>query len=428
MGEVQTTSKLKKHMFHLVLITIAGAMIYGLPYFRSYFYDAYLETYNLTNTQMGMFGAMFGLFGMISYLFGGVVADMVSTRNLMSVSLILTGVGGILHLFNPSYVMLLGIYALWGFTSLFAFWPSLLKSLREIASENEQSKAYGFMDGGRGIVYAVDTVCLLAIFNFFQKKMGDLGGLNAVIIYYSAVAIVLGVALFFLMKEPQTDDVVAENKDDKIRLSQIKDVVKMPAVWILSAILCCAYVMNLAFWYFTPYATSNFGMAATAGAFVTAAAQWVRPVAAFGSGIIADRVGRSKVLYVTFLLMTIGTLLLVVMGNMTSMVFIIICIMIYIGMYGGYSLVFSMMGEGGIPLRMAGTAIGLVCTIVYLPEVLVPYISGILLDKFGDAGYRYMFIGIVIIMIIGILMLVVWDRYVKKLNESKAVAEISEEA
>lgn len=428
MGEVQTTSKLKKHMFHLVLITIAGAMIYGLPYFRSYFYDAYLETYNLTNTQMGMFGAMFGLFGMISYLFGGVVADMVSTRKLMSVSLILTGVGGILHLFNPSYVMLLGIYALWGFTSLFAFWPSLLKSLREIASENEQSKAYGFMDGGRGIVYAVDTVCLLAIFNFFQKKMGDLGGLNAVIIYYSAVAIVLGVALFFLMKEPQTDDVVAENKDDKIRLSQIKDVVKMPAVWILSAILCCAYVMNLAFWYFTPYATSNFGMAATAGAFVTAAAQWVRPVAAFGSGIIADRVGRSKVLYVTFLLMTIGTLLLVVMGNMTSMVFIINCIMIYIGMYGGYSLVFSMMGEGGIPLRMAGTAIGLVCTIGYLPEVLVPYISGILLDKFGDAGYRYMFIGIVIIMIIGILMLVVWDRYVKKLNESKAVAEISEEA
>ena len=46
-------SKLKKHMFHLVIITIAGAMIYGMPYFRSYFYDAYLETYHLTNTQMG---------------------------------------------------------------------------------------------------------------------------------------------------------------------------------------------------------------------------------------------------------------------------------------------------------------------------------------------------------------------------------------
>ena len=79
-------SKLKKHMFHLVIITIAGAMIYGMPYFRSYFYDAYLETYHLNNTQMGTFGSMFGIFGMISYLFGGVVADMFSTRKLMSVS------------------------------------------------------------------------------------------------------------------------------------------------------------------------------------------------------------------------------------------------------------------------------------------------------------------------------------------------------
>ena len=189
-------SKLKKHMFHLVIITIAGAMIYGMPYFRSYFYDAYLETYHLTNTQMGTFGSMFGIFGMISYLFGGVVADMVSTRKLMSVSLILTGLGGILHLLNPSYVMLLGIYALWGFTSLFAFWPSLLKSLREISNENEQSKAYGFMDGGRGLVYAVDGIAIVSIFGYFSKKSGDLGGLNGVIIYYSIIAIALGVLLY----------------------------------------------------------------------------------------------------------------------------------------------------------------------------------------------------------------------------------------
>ena len=418
MSEVQT-SKLRKHMFHLVLITIAGAMIYGLPYFRSYFYDAYLETYNLTNTQMGMFGSMFGLFGMISYLFGGVVADMVSTRKLMSVSLILTGVGGLLHLMHPNYIMLLGIYALWGFTSLFAFWPSLLKSLREIAGENEQSKAYGFMDGGRGIVYAIDAVCFLAIFNYFQKKMGDLGGLNAVIIYYSAIAILLGVVLFIIMKEPQAEDIVAENKDDKISVSQIKEVVKMPAVWILSAILCCTYVMNIAFWYFTPYATSKFGMVATAGAFVTAAAQWVRPVAAFGGGIIADKAGRSRVLYVTFSMMAIGTLLLAVMNGMSSTLFIVLCIIIYAGMYGGYSMVFSMMDEGGIPLRVSGTAIGLVCTVGYLPEVVVPFVSGKLLDAFGNEGYRYLFIAIVVIMVIGLLMLVVWDRYVKKLKAKK---------
>ena len=417
----EQTSKLKKHMFHLVVITIAGAMIYGLPYFRSYFYDAYLETYHLTNTQMGTFGSMFGIFGMISYLFGGVVADMVSTRKLMSVSLILTGLGGILHLLNPNYVMLLGIYALWGFTSLFAFWPSLLKSLREISNENEQSKAYGFMDGGRGLVYAVDGIAIVSIFGYFSKKAGDAAGLNGVIVYYSAIAIALGILLFFIMKEnkPDTTEKVGEQKE-KISLAQVKEVIKMPAVWILSAILCCTYVMNIAFYYFTPYATSRFGMVATAGAFVTIAAQYVRPIAAFGGGAIADKLGRSKVMYVTFSMMALGTLLMVVMGNMSSTLFIVLCIMIYAGMYGGYSMVFSMMDEGGVPIRVAGTAIGLVCTLGYLPEVIVPFCSGKILDTFGESGYRYLFIAIVAIMIVGILMLTVWDRYVKKLRAQNA--------
>lgn len=339
----------------------------------------------------------------------------------MSVSLILTGLGGILHLLNPNYVMLLGIYALWGFTSLFAFWPSLLKSLREISNENEQSKAYGFMDGGRGLVYAVDGIAIVSIFGYFSKKAGDAAGLNGVIVYYSAIAIALGILLFFIMKEnkPDTTEKVGEQKE-KISLAQVKEVIKMPAVWILSAILCCTYVMNIAFYYFTPYATSRFGMVATAGAFVTIAAQYVRPIAAFGGGAIADKLGRSKVMYVTFSMMALGTLLMVVMGNMSSTLFIVLCIMIYAGMYGGYSMVFSMMDEGGVPIRVAGTAIGLVCTLGYLPEVIVPFCSGKILDTFGESGYRYLFIAIVAIMIVGILMLTVWDRYVKKLRAQNA--------
>lgn len=83
-----TQSKLKKNMLRLILISIAGTMIYGLPYFRSYYYDAYLQTYGLTNSQMGMFGSIFGIMGACSYLFGGVVADMFSARKLMTISMI----------------------------------------------------------------------------------------------------------------------------------------------------------------------------------------------------------------------------------------------------------------------------------------------------------------------------------------------------
>ncbi len=414
MGMEQQQSKLKQNMFTLVVITIAAAMIYGLPYFRSYYYDAYMATYHLTNTQMGTFGSMFGIFGAISYLFGGVVADVVSTRKVMSISLILTGVGGILHLMNPGYGMLLFIYAMWGFTSLFAFWPAVVKSLREISNENEQSKAVGFMDGGRGIVYAIDSICYVSIFAYFSAKISDAAGLRGIIIYYTAVNFILGILVFILLPEKKAE---GYEKRDKISLAAVAKVIKIPGVWILSAILLCTYVMNMSFYYFTPYATSRFGMAATAGALVTVAAQYVRPIAAFGGGAIADKKGRSKLLYCTFSLMGICTLLMLVMGNMSSKTFVVLCILIYFGMFAAYNVVFSMMEEGGVPIDVAATATGLICTIGYLPEIIVPFFAGKLLDGYGEGGYKYLFITIVVLMVIGIVMLRVWDRYQKNMKK-----------
>ncbi len=422
MSEIKT-SKLKRNIWRLVLITIAGSMIYGLPYFRSYYYDAYLEAYNLTNTQMGMFGTMFGIFGMISYLFGGVVADMISPRKLMSISLVLTGLGGLLHLMHPSYGMLLFIYILWGFTSLFAFWPSLLKALRQLAGPDEQSKATGFMDGGRGIVNAIHLAVTLAIFNYFSKKASELAGLNGVIIFYSAVVILLGILLFFLMKEETQLE-----KAQKFNFKEVISVLKLPAVWILSLVLCCTYTMNIMFYYFTPYSTSVLGVAATGAAMVTMLAQYIRPLGCFTGGIAADRLGRSKVMYCTFTVMAICTAILAFAGGMSVPLFVVLCVVIYFAMYAGYSLVFSMLPEGGVPEKAAGTAIGLVCTLGYLPEVFCPVVTGKVLDTLGDAGYKPLFIGIMVIMIIGIGSLILWDNYIKRLKAKKAEAPVIEES
>lgn len=416
----KVASKLKQNIWRLVILAIAGSMIYGLPYFRSYYYDAYMEVYHLTNAQMGAFGSIFGVMGAISYLFGGVVADIISPRKLMSISLILTGLGGFLHIFNPGFYMLVFIYLLWGFTSLFAFWPSLLKGLRQIANENEQSKAYGFMDGGRGVVNAVHLAITLAIFNFLSKTAGDMAGLNGVIIFYAAVCIVLGILVFCFMKEEKTEK-NTEEKSDSLNIRQIVDVVKMPAVWILSLILCCTYTMNILFYYFTPYATSNFGMTAAAGAVVTILAQYIRPVAAFGGGITADRIGRSRVMYITFGLMAACTFVILFSKNLSPAMFTVLCVLIYAGMYGGYSMVFSMMDEGGIPMKVSGTATGLICTIGYLPEVICPFFAGKLLDAFADKGYTYLFLFLGVMMVLGIVMLLIWDGYRKHLKQSSSL-------
>lgn len=411
-----TQSKLKKNMLRLILISIAGTMIYGLPYFRSYYYDAYLQTYGLTNAQMGMFGSIFGIMGACSYLFGGVVADMFSARKLMTISMILTGLGGLLHLFHPSYLMLVGIYFLWGFTSLFAFWPALLKVLRSLANEDEQSKAYGFMDATRGITNAVQLAVTLAIFNALSKKASDLAGLNGVVIFYSAVCIVMGIGLYFVLDEKklQTGSDDAED-ESKFSFAIVKQVLKMPVVWLLSLVVCCSYTMPILFYYFTPYATANLGMTAAAGAMVTMLAQYVRPVACVVGGVAADKIGRANVMYGTMGIMLASTLVLIFAKSMTNVVFIGICACIYFGMYGAYSLVFSMFDECGIPKYMSGTAIGLICTIGYMPEFFCPLLAGKVLDTYGNAGYHILFIFLAVMMVIGLILLTFYKRLVKKM-------------
>ena len=411
-----TQSKLKKNMLRLILISIAGTMIYGLPYFRSYYYDAYLQTYGLTNSQMGMFGSIFGIMGACSYLFGGVVADMFSARKLMTISMVLTGLGGLLHLCHPSYLMLVGIYFLWGFTSLFAFWPALLKVLRSLANEDEQSKAYGFMDATRGITNAVQLAVTLAIFNALSKKASDLAGLNGVVIFYSAVCIVMAIGLYFVLDEKklQTGSDGAED-ESKFSFAIVKQVLKMPVVWLLSLVVCCSYTMPILFYYFTPYATANLGMTAAAGAMVTMLAQYVRPVACVVGGVAADKIGRANVMYGTMGIMLVSTLVLIFARSMTNAVFIGICACIYFGMYGAYSLVFSMFDECGIPKYMSGTAIGLICTIGYMPEFFCPLLAGKVLDTYGNAGYHILFVFLAVMMVIGLILLTFYKRLVKKM-------------
>lgn len=407
-------------MLRLILISIAGTMIYGLPYFRSYYYDAYLQTYGLTNSQMGMFGSIFGIMGACSYLFGGVVADMFSARKLMTISMILTGLGGLLHLFHPSYLMLVGIYFLWGFTSLFAFWPALLKVLRSLANEDEQSKAYGFMDATRGITNAVQLAVTLAIFNALSKKASDLAGLNGVVIFYSAICIVMGIGLYFVLDEKKLQT-GSDDADDESKFSFaiVKQVLKMPVVWLLSLVVCCSYTMPILFYYFTPYATANLGMTAAAGAMVTMLAQYVRPVACVVGGVAADKIGRANVMYGTMGIMLASTLVLIFARSMANAVFIGICACIYFGMYGAYSLVFSMFDECGIPKYMSGTAIGLICTIGYMPEFFCPLLAGKVLDTYGNAGYHILFIFLAVMMVIGLILLTFYKRLVKKMQYAK---------
>lgn len=412
---MKTESMYKKNLGKILLIAFAGSIIYGLPYFRYYYYDAYCAMYSLTDTQMGALGSAYGLLGLVSYLIGGVLADKFSPKWLMIISLIATGLGGFAHLFVTDYIALVAIYGLWGITSLLTFWPALLKMVRTLASEEEQSRAYGTFEGGRGVVNAVHMAIATAIFAAFEVQALSEMGITWIIIFYSVAPILSGIAFIFLLKNP-TKEVVTETAEKTVfNFTDIMKVIKMPAVWMLVIITFSTYTFNMSYFYITPFATNALGTSAVLAAVLLVLAQYIRPIASTGGGFLADKVGKSRMMMIGFSAMIIAMVMILIVPSLSSSimlpVMVIACILVYLAMYSNYGIFFSMQAEGGIPVEVSGVAIGIIATVGYLPEVVCPLAAGMTLDAFeGVTGYYYYFTGMIGMAIIGCITCFIWYK------------------
>lgn len=409
---------LKKNLFRIILLSFAGAIIYGLPYFRLYYYDAYQQMYNLTNVQMGLLGSAYGVLGVFSYIVGGVLADKFKAKKLLIFSMMATGLGGFLHLFFDDYGALIVIYGLWGFTSLLTFWPALMKIVRTQGRDEEQSRTYGIFEGGRGAFNAAHLAVATAIFGIFQAKALPAMGIKWIITFYSIAPIVVGILFIFILKEPKVP--MEGEKAQKLTMKQVLRVVKMPVIWLVVLLVFCSYTFNMSVYYFTPYASQIIGTSAVIAAIITALQQYVRPFAATGGGFLADKVGKGQVMGSGFVMMGVGTVIMLLAGKVgeQSQMFLIVaaCVIIYTGMFSNFGLYFSFLTEGGVPVEVSGLAIGIVSTFGYLPEVLTPLIAGNILDTFqGAKGYHIYFGFMIAVAAAGVILSLLWCRlYGKK--------------
>lgn len=419
MGKIFSNEKMAKNFWAIIIVAFGGAIIYGLPYFRFDYYDAYLEVYNLTDTQMGVFGSILGVFGMISYLFGGVVADRFSTRTILTVSLIGTGLGGFVHLLPLNYTALLCLYAFWGVSSLFAFWPCCVKAVRILSGSGDQGKAFGFFEGGRGIGAAFMATGAVWAFKLGLRGIDDqVTGMKYAIIYYSLLTIFMGILVFFTVKDGKME------KSDRVTFKGLGELLKMPAVWIIGLVTLCNYVFTLSIYYFTPYLTDILGASVVFGATLAASKRWVSVLGSVGGGFITDKIGTGKMLLISFLAMAVGIVGMLMLPQDSSSVitFTVLFIIVYVFYNVNYAQTWAMMDEGAIPERLSGSAAGLISTVGYLPEIFISVLAGVTLDKYpGVEGYQKYFTFVVIMLLIGAALVCVWMRLLKKKREKEEV-------
>lgn len=94
----------RQKTLELLLLILAGGVIYPIVYLRQNFQDQMLATFNISIFQLGNLYSILGLSFFLGYVPGGWLADKISMKKLITFSLIGTGCIG--FIFNCSIFLL----------------------------------------------------------------------------------------------------------------------------------------------------------------------------------------------------------------------------------------------------------------------------------------------------------------------------------
>lgn len=413
----------KAPWYYLLLLILAGESVFILPFVLArVFRPTVLEVFGLDNVQLGLCFSVYGIVALLSYLFGGPLADKFAPRKLIAVALWMTALGGLVYATFPSYTVLKVLYGYWGFTTIFLFWAPMIKATRVWGGKTSQGKAFGLLDGGRGLVGALFGAMGVLIFSLFivgevsEASVSESSAAFQYVILVSAgIVVLVGILVWFFMKmEGKAEKEIIL---DKITTSQIQEVLRLPAIWLLMVIILCAYVGYKITDIFSLYAQDVMLYDQVQSAQVGTFLLFVRPVIGVLIGILADRSQTTLWLFISFVISFLGALLFatgIISASSTALFFISILV-VATGVYAARSLYFAVMERGKIPLVLTGTAVGLISLVGYTPDIFAGPAMGYLLDNSpGEAGHQHVFWMLALFSLIGGIAAWYYFRLYKK--------------
>tara|TARA_R110002051_G_scaffold100879_2_gene171303 strand:- start:23327 stop:24586 length:1260 start_codon:yes stop_codon:yes gene_type:complete len=387
-------------LYFLLLLILAGESVFILPFVLSrVFRPTVLEVFGLDNIQLGLCFSIYGIVALLSYIFGGPLADKFPPRKLIAVALWMTALGGLVYATFPSYSVLKILYGYWGFTTIFLFWAPMIKATRVWGGASSQGKAFGFLDGGRGLVGALFGTMGVFIFSFFiTSEVSDLSiyesraAFKQVILVSSFIVILVGLLVWFFLKLDR--DIEKEIILEKITRTQIKEVLRLPSIWLLMIIILCAYVGYKITDVFSLYARDVMLFDQVQSAQVGTFLLFIRPVIGILIGILVDRSQTTLWLVIGFIVSFFGALLFALgfISDASTALFFISILIVATGVYAARSLYFAVMERGQIPLVLTGTAVGLISIVGYTPDIFAGPAMGYLLENSpGIQGHQHVF-------------------------------------
>ncbi|MEA1786124.1 MFS transporter [Arenibacter sp. GZD96] len=394
--------------YYLLILVVASEAVFLLPFvLPRVFRPTILALFELSNTQLGLCFSVYGLVALFSYLFGGPLADTFAPRKLIAISLWMTALGGIVFATYPVFWVLQVLYGYWGFTTIFLFWAPMVKATRVWGGSRAQGKAFGFLDGGRGITATLFGLLGVFIFAFFVGAQSEAtsfldqrAGFTYVVYVVSALIVGIGFLVWFFLKSDADE---RGYKLDKITPNELLLVLKLPSVWLLMVIILCAYTGYKITDIFAQYAQEVLFYDPVDSAQIGTFLLFMRAFTGVCIGFLADRTKPTFWLTVGFVFVFLGAFLFATGVTVASeWYFMLSNVIVAVGVYSVRALYFAVMQQGHIPLALTGTAVGLISLVGYSPDIFAGPGMGYLLDANpGVVGHQHVFWALAFFSVIG---------------------------
>ena len=384
----------KKKWAIFSLLTLCGGTIYKLPSLKDAFYIPMQDYFHLTNGQIGNAMSVNSVVTTIGFFLSIYFADKLPRRYTMSLSLIATGLLGIYLTTMPGYWGILFVWALFGVTCDMMNWPVLLKSVSRLGNSEQQGRLFGFFETGRGIVDTIIAFSALAIFTWFGS---GLLGFKAGIWFYALIVIVVGIMLFFMLKEKDEDAPEKATVDSATEKSSISSVLKDKTIWLIAFNVFFVYAVYCGLTFFIPFLKNIYLLpVALVGAYGIINQYCLTMVCGPIGGLIADKILKSpsKYLFYTFCASTVALVALILLPHESMPVYLgMICTLGFGAIvFTQRAVFFAPIGEANIAENRTGAAMALGSFIGYAPAMFCYSLYGYILDlNPGLTGYKIVF-------------------------------------
>lgn len=408
MGSTKNSSY--KTLFALI---ISGEMIFSLPFHLTrYFRPSILEAFSISNAELGDAFAIYGVTAMLSYFPGGLLADRFSIRFLMSGSLVATSLGGLYLLSIPNSFELSLLYGYWGITSILFFWAALIKATRQWGGVFSQGKAFGFLDGGRGLAAATFATVSVLIFSFLLPDQSEaiensdrIFALQIIILYYVFITLLTAIIIWFCL--PNDDNDKVETKI-KVRISLPKlNRIFNKEILLIALTVVCAYCGYKGLDNMTLYLTQTLNWHEANAASFAAYATYLRPVSAISAGYLADKFDCNKTIGVLFFISSIiyFCLFTIVPNENISWIIYLNILVTFLAVFALRGIYFALLQNAKFPKNKTGTIVGIVSLIGYTPDIFFASITGRLLDSSpGLIGHQNYFLFLCFVSVVGLII------------------------